>query len=64
MLDFITGTQVEERKIYLYSGHETNIAAVLHGFKVYNPHVPEYSSAVIVELHEIRNKYYVKVRKN
>ncbi|XP_076687426.1 venom acid phosphatase [Andrena cerasifolii] len=61
MLDFITGTQVDEKRIYLYSGHETNIAAVLHGFKVYYPHVPEYSSAVLLELHEVHNEYYVKL---
>lgn len=61
MLDLITGTQVDGRKIYLYSGHETNIAGILHSLKVYYPHVPAYSSAVLLELHEIHNKYYVKL---
>lgn len=48
-------------KIYLYSGHETNIASMLHAFGVYKPHVPEYSSAVILELQQIEQEYYVKV---
>lgn len=48
-------------KIYLYSGHESNIAALLHAFNVYEPHVPEYSSAIILELHQIGTEYYVKV---
>jgi len=48
-------------KIYLYSGHETNIASMLHAFGVYKPHVPEYSSAVILELQQIQQEYYVKV---
>jgi len=48
-------------KIYLYSGHETNIAALLHAFNVYKPHVPEYSSAVILELLQQNDQYYVKV---
>jgi len=49
-------------KIYLYSGHETNIATLLYAFNVYKPHVPEYSSAVILELLQQNNEYYVKVR--
>jgi len=48
-------------KIYLYSGHETNIAALLHAFNVYEPHVPEYSSAVIIELLQKNKQYYIKV---
>ncbi|XP_012537166.2 venom acid phosphatase Acph-1 isoform X2 [Monomorium pharaonis] len=48
-------------KIYLYGGHETNIATLLHAFKVYKPHVPEYSSAIILELLQQNNQYYVKL---
>lgn len=48
-------------KMYLYSGHETNIASLLHAFGVYKPHIPEYSSAIILELHEIKGEHYVKV---
>ncbi|XP_025271241.1 venom acid phosphatase Acph-1-like [Camponotus floridanus] len=47
-------------KLYLYSGHEANIASILHAFKLYKPHVPEYSSAVILELLEQNKQYYVK----
>ncbi|XP_076646048.1 venom acid phosphatase isoform X2 [Halictus rubicundus] len=61
MLDFVTGTSVKGRKLYLYSGHETNIAALLHALDLYKPHVPAYSSSVILELHEINNEFYVKV---
>jgi len=49
-------------KIYLYSGHETNIASLLHAFNVYKPHVPEYSSAVILELYQFGKEHYVKVK--
>lgn len=61
MLNLITGTAQNPRKMYLYSGHETNIAAVLHALDVYKPHVPAYSSAVIIELHEVNGDYYIKV---
>jgi len=54
-------TATPNTKIYLYSGHETNIAGMLHAFGVYKPHVPEYSSAVILELQQIDQEYYVKV---
>ncbi|KAL6447432.1 hypothetical protein ACFW04_001556 [Cataglyphis niger] len=50
-----------DTKIYLYSGHETNIASLLQAFGVYEPHVPEYSSAIIMELQEINQEYYVKL---
>lgn len=50
-----------DTKIYLYGGHETNIASLLEAFGVYEPHVPEYSSAIIMELQEIDEEYYVKL---
>lgn len=64
MLDFTTGTLNDERKIYLYSGHESNIAGVLYALNVNYPHIPEYSSSVILELHQIDNEYYVQVRQS
>lgn len=60
-LDVVTGTQKRDVMMNLFSGHESNVAAVLHALNVYYPHVPEYSSAVVMELHHIRNNYYVKV---
>ncbi|XP_076233677.1 venom acid phosphatase [Calliopsis andreniformis] len=61
MLNAASSVSNDERKIYLYAGHETNIAAILIALKVYYPHVPEYSSCVMVELHEIDNEYYIQV---
>ncbi|XP_058801327.1 venom acid phosphatase Acph-1-like [Phymastichus coffea] len=49
------------RKINLYSGHETNVVALLQTLGVFKYHVPQYGSAVIVELHEIDNQYYMKI---
>ncbi|KAF3423609.1 hypothetical protein E2986_12476 [Frieseomelitta varia] len=61
MLNHISGIKDEGEKINLFSGHESNVAAVLYALGVYYPHVPEYSSSVILELHYIGNSYYVKV---
>lgn len=50
------------RKIYLYSGHELNIAAYTrsHGIKEFR--YPDYSSAVILEkLRDSQNELYVRV---
>ncbi|CAK9821619.1 Venom acid phosphatase Acph-1 [Anthophora retusa] len=61
MLDVVAGVKKGEKKLHLFSGHESNVAALLHALEVYYPHVPEYSSAVILELHQIEDTYYVKV---
>ena len=55
------GQSEKNRKIFLYSGHETNVAALLQTLGVYKSHVPQYTSAVIVELYELNGQHYVKV---
>lgn len=57
----VRNANLSDTKIYLYGGHETNIATLLHAFNVYEPHAPEYSSAVILELLHQNNQDYVKV---
>lgn len=66
MTDNMIATQngASPAKIYLYSGHESNIAALLKAFQVYEPHVPEYSSAIFIELQKINSEFYVKVSSN
>lgn len=60
----IDGTLVpKDRKIYLYSGHEYNIAHVLAAFKLYKPHVPPYASYILIEFHKIDEQYGFKVNK-
>lgn len=61
MTGIANGTINNGRKINLFSGHETNIAAVLLALDVYKPHVPKYSSAIIFELYTDNNDYFVKV---
>ncbi|XP_026673949.1 venom acid phosphatase Acph-1-like [Ceratina calcarata] len=61
MLDIVSGSEKDRKKMHLFSGHESNIAAVLHALGAYYPHVPEYSSAIILELHHNVNAYYVQV---
>lgn len=55
------GTLDERRKVMLYSGHDFNVVSLLAALGVYSPHVPQYSSAVMIELHEVDKQYTVKV---
>ncbi|XP_032666438.1 venom acid phosphatase Acph-1-like isoform X2 [Odontomachus brunneus] len=63
MIDNMLATQngASRTKMYLYSGHESNIAAMLQALQVYKPHVPEYSSALVMELHQMDSNYFVKI---
>ncbi|KAJ8966360.1 hypothetical protein NQ317_011935 [Molorchus minor] len=42
------------KKLYLYSGHEFNLAALLATLEIFNdPHVPPYGSYITIEIHKI-----------
>ncbi|ERL91221.1 venom acid phosphatase Acph-1 [Dendroctonus ponderosae] len=51
----------ENRKMFLYSAHERNVANLLITLGVYGDEIPTYGSHVIVELHNITNVYGFKV---
>lgn len=58
----ISGKMNENRKIYLYSGHDVNIGHLLNTLEVYKPHIPPYNAYFIFELHDIEGVYGVKVK--
>ncbi|XP_012268382.2 venom acid phosphatase Acph-1-like [Athalia rosae] len=55
------GTITDGRKLYLYSAHDINVAALLSTLGIWEAHMPQYSSAVITELWENEGKYYIKI---
>ncbi|KAL2740855.1 venom acid phosphatase Acph-1-like isoform X2 [Vespula squamosa] len=58
----INGKQTNPRKIYLYSGHEINIAAFTRAHDIHVPRLPTYGSAVIVEkLRNTEGKLFIKM---
>lgn len=61
MLNKANDDWVGKKKLFLYSAHELNIVSVLQTLKVWQPHIPEYSSAIILELREDRKNHYVQV---
>lgn len=53
-----------QRKMFLYSGHENNIASMLDLFNLRNTcGVPPYGAQVLIELHKINETYGLKVRR-
>lgn len=52
------------KKIFLYSGHESNIGFLLATLGAYKPHIPPYGAYLMVELHLIKETYGFKVRFN
>ncbi|XP_033229017.1 venom acid phosphatase Acph-1-like [Belonocnema kinseyi] len=61
MISVRNGSFTNGRKIFLYSGHESNLVTLLSSFGVYHFHVPKFSSAVIVEFYRLKEEYYVQV---
>uniref|UniRef100_A0A2C9KJX8 acid phosphatase n=1 Tax=Biomphalaria glabrata TaxID=6526 RepID=A0A2C9KJX8_BIOGL len=48
-------------KFYMYSAHDTTVAALLSVMNVFDCHAPMYRALIMVELHYIQNDYYVKI---
>lgn len=58
----ISSSRVEKRqKLFLYSSHDINVYSLLAALNVVVPHVPEFTSAVIIELLHMDKKYFVKI---
>lgn len=54
-----------ERKMFLYAGHENNIASILEILGVWDSdRVTPYCSYVLLELHNVNESYGIKVSRN
>ena len=42
----------ETHKLYMYSGHDTNVASILQGLRVFNDLAPPYASCIVIELYK------------
>ncbi|XP_072159491.1 prostatic acid phosphatase-like [Bemisia tabaci] len=55
-------SEMFERRINVYSAHDTTIANLWRGFNVIEKlEFPSYGAALMIELHEIDDKYQVKI---
>lgn len=60
-MESIASGHRQKHKIFLYSSHDLNVYAMLAALNVVQPHLPEFTSAVMIELFTIQDKYYVEV---
>jgi len=51
----------DTKNVYLYTGHDSTVSMLLCTLGVYVPDIPEYAAAVVVELLEEDNDYYVQL---
>lgn len=61
MREKVEGNAPNDRKIYLYSGHELNIAFLQIFLDVFNEKPPEFGAYNVFELHKFADKWGVKV---
>ncbi|XP_015110795.1 lysosomal acid phosphatase-like [Diachasma alloeum] len=55
----------EQRRVFVYVGSDVHLTGLLAALQVYDfQHIPNYGSFVTLELHKMRNKFYVKVLYN
>lgn len=54
-----------DRKFFVYGGHDSTVANFLSALRIFKPHVPDYTSTVILEFSRDRfsNEYGVEVSK-
>nr|CAD7568396.1 unnamed protein product [Timema californicum] len=57
----VKGTLRPDRKLYIYSAHDSNIVSLLQGLKVFNGFLVPYASAVMIELRSKADEYFITV---
>ncbi|XP_017780709.1 PREDICTED: venom acid phosphatase Acph-1-like [Nicrophorus vespilloides] len=62
-LNKINNTLVpKDRKMFMYSGHDLNVVSYLGAIGVYEENLYiNYSASILIEVHQINDKYFVKV---
>lgn len=60
MNEVVNGT-LKDRKLNLFSGHDLNVAAIMHALNISYENVPRYTSSIMIELHEKNGEFFVKV---
>lgn len=61
MVAAMNGTLEKGQKIILYSAHDLNLGGQLLTLGITEPHIPNFTSSVILELYEDAKNYFVQV---
>ncbi|XP_071056022.1 venom acid phosphatase Acph-1-like [Onthophagus taurus] len=56
--------EAKNKKIYLYSGHDENVAAILYFLDNFIAHIPNYGAHIIIEVHKFSGIYFLKFLHN
>ncbi|GAB1863161.1 Lysosomal acid phosphatase [Camponotus japonicus] len=56
----INGT-LKDRKLNLFSAHDGNVAGIMYALNIFDEQVPQYTSSIMIELHEKNGEFFVKV---
>jgi len=60
--DFVNGDlDPPERKLFMYSAHDTTISTVLNSLDVFDPVAPSYAALVMFEFFEENSQYFVQI---
>ncbi|XP_059227035.1 venom acid phosphatase Acph-1 [Stomoxys calcitrans] len=53
----------KERKMYIYTGHDSTVVNIMHALKVWKRQLPRYSAMLLVETHKNKEtgEYYVEL---
>ncbi|XP_043281256.1 venom acid phosphatase Acph-1-like isoform X2 [Venturia canescens] len=51
----------EERKMFVFVGHDSTLVNMLSAMKVWNGQDPDFGCMIMIELHEICGTYYVQI---
>ena len=62
MLAKKNGFLKDGKKIIMYSAHDLNLGAQILALGITKPHLPNFTSAVILELYQDNGNYFVQVR--
>jgi len=60
MNEVINGT-LTDLKLNLFSGHDLNVVSIMHALNIFNENVTQYTSSIMIELHEKNGEFFVKV---
>jgi hypothetical protein len=54
-----------DKKLYVYSTHDTQVAALMHALNIFNDNMPPFGATLLFELHQnlnsVNNDYFVKL---
>jgi lysosomal acid phosphatase len=52
------GALTPDRKLFVYSAHDTTVANVLMTLGVFDTQTPSYTSSILIELHQLKSTSY------